>query len=72
MDGYACIFGQMGTPAKDVTKLPMPTERTLGLGGCCPQPGDDVSEYGAFAGPRWALLGVGRSISALPYPFPCV
>ena len=38
MDGYACIFGQMGTPAKDVTKLPMPTERTLGLGGRCAQP----------------------------------
>ncbi len=37
-EGYDCIFGQMGTPAKDTTKLPMSTIRTLGLGGCCPQP----------------------------------
>ena len=54
MDGYACIFGQMGTPAKDVTKLPMPTERTLGLGGRCTQP---------------AMVWVGPGCSSFPGRF---
>ena len=54
MDGYACIFGQMGTPAKDVTKLPMPTERTLGLGGRCAQP---------------AMVWAGSGWSSFPWRF---
>ena len=29
MEGYDCFCGQMGTPAKDTTKLPLSAMRTL-------------------------------------------